>query len=314
MIDWTDRHCRYFHRQLSGRAFLYSEMIVAAAVLRGDTRRLLGFNPAEHDIALQLGGSKPDELAQAARIGQEFGYDEINFNVGCPSGRVQSGHFGASLMAEPGLVAECMAAMAEAVDIPVTIKHRLGIDNQDTEESLDNFVAMVAKTGCRVFIVHARKAWLQGLDPKQNREIPPLDYKRVYRLKRDFPQLEIIINGGILTLDEAQQHLSQLDGVMLGRAAYHEPWLLHGVDACLYGEAETPLTRRDVVEKMILYADRQMQNGARLHHITRHMLGLFHARPGARLWRRHISENAHLPGAGPQVLREALELVEGMAV
>ncbi len=314
MIDWTDRHCRYFHRQLSKRAFLYSEMIVAAAILRGDTGRLLEFDRAEHDIALQLGGSNPDDLAAAARIGQEFGYDEINFNTGCPSDRVQSGHFGAALMAEPELVGECMAAMSESVDIPVTIKHRLGIDDQDTEESLDNFVAVVAKTGCRTFIVHARKAWLQGLDPKQNREIPPLNYERVYRLKRDFPQLEIIINGGILTLDEAHLHLSRLDGVMLGRAAYHEPWLLHGVDSCLYGEPETPLARRDVVEKMITYAGRQMQNGAKLHHITRHMLGLFHARPGARLWRRHISENAHLPGAGPQILREALELVEGMAV
>lgn len=313
MIDWTDRHCRFFHRQISRHAFLYSEMITAAAILRGDTGRLLGFEKAEHPLALQLGGADPQDLASAARIGEEFGYDEINFNVGCPSDKVQNGHFGACLMASPALVAECMAAMREAVAIPVTIKHRLGIDEQDTNETLDKFVETVARSGCRTFIVHARKAWLEGLDPKQNREIPPLDYARVYRLKADFPQLEFILNGGLVSLRDASAPLAHVDGVMLGRAAYHDPYLLSGVDAACFGSAAAAPARRDVVEKMMIYTREQLDRGARLHHITRHMLGLYHARPGARAWRRHISENAHLPGASEKVLGEALEIVESCA-
>ncbi len=313
MIDWTDRHCRYFHRLLTRHAFLYSEMITAAAILHGDVEHLLGFDKSEHKLALQLAGSDPQALAKAARIGETFGYDEINFNVGCPSDRVQEGRFGACLMATPALVAECMGAMREAVQIPVTIKHRLGIDDQDTEGTLDKFVDTVAASGCRTFIVHARKAWLEGLDPKQNREIPPLDYDRVHRLKRDFPELEIIINGGLASLADSQRQLAHVDGVMLGRGAYQEPFLLAAVDAAIY-DAKTPSpTRREVVEKMIAYTQDQMDRGAKLHHITRHMLGLYHARPGARAWRRHISENAHKPGANAEILREALEIVQEQA-
>jgi len=313
MIDWTDRHCRYFHRLLTRHAFLYSEMITAAAILHGDVEHLLGFDKSEHELALQLAGSDPQALAKAARIGETFGYDEINFNVGCPSDRVQEGRFGACLMATPALVAECMGAMREAVQIPVTIKHRLGIDDQDTEGTLDKFVDTVAASGCRTFIVHARKAWLEGLDPKQNREIPPLDYDRVHRLKRDFPELEIIINGGLASLADSQRQLAHVDGVMLGRGAYQEPFLLAAVDAAIY-DAKTPSpTRREVVEKMIAYTQDQMDRGAKLHHITRHMLGLYHARPGARAWRRHISENAHKPGANAEILREALEIVQEQA-
>ncbi len=288
MIDWTDRHCRYFHRLLSARARLYTEMIVASAVLRGDAAHLLQFNDCEHPVALQLGGADPAELAAAARIGAEFGYDEINLNVGCPSDKVQSGRFGACLMAEPALVGECVAAMRGAVSVPVTVKHRLGIDEQDTGARLDRFVEILSQAGCDTLIVHARKAWLNGLDPKQNREIPPLDYQRVYRLKQDFPQLRIVLNGGITDLDQAADHLSHVDGVMLGRAAYQTPYLLAGVDEKLFGAGRPPL-RGKVAEAMLDYIERHMATGGRANHVTRHMLGLYHGRPGARMWRRRLS-------------------------
>ena len=311
MIDWTDRHCRMFHRVLSRRARLYTEMIAAAAVLHGDAERLLAFDPAERPLALQLGGSDPQELARAARIGEDFGYDEINLNVGCPSDKVQSGRFGACLMASPEQVAACVAAMRAAVRIPVTVKHRLGIDDQDTEETLDRFVATVAAGGCRLFIVHARKAWLEGLDPKQNREIPPLDHGRVHRLKRDHPELDVVLNGGIGSLAEAQTCLAQVDGVMLGRAAYQTPWLLGGVDDHLFGEDNPAASRHEAVEAYLPYMERQLAAGVPLHHMTRHMLGLFHGRPGARQWRRHLSENAHRAGAGTEVVRTALAPMAG---
>ncbi len=310
MIDWTDRHCRMFHRILSRHAHLYTEMVAAAAVLHGDTARLLAFDPAERPLALQLGGSDPRELARAARIGEEFGYDEINLNVGCPSDKVQSGRFGACLMASPERVAECVAALRAALHIPVTVKHRLGIDDQDTEETLDRFVSTVAAGGCRVFIVHARKAWLHGLDPKQNREIPPLDHNRVHRLKRDHPGLEFVLNGGIGSLAAAKDCLAHVDGAMLGRAAYQAPWLLAGVDRQLFGVDNPVTSRQEAVIAFLPYMERQRAAGVPLHHMTRPMLGLFHGQPGARHWRRHISENAHRPGAGVQVVRAALEQMD----
>jgi tRNA-dihydrouridine synthase A len=306
MLDWTDRHCRYFLRQISRHSWLYTEMITTAAILRGDRERLLGFHPDEAPLALQLGGSDPLELARCARIGAERGYAEINLNVGCPSDRVQSGRFGACLMAEPALVAEGVAAMVTAVAIPVTVKCRIGIDEQEDYDSFANFVATVAQAGCRTFIIHARKAWLQGLSPKQNRDIPPLRYDWVYRLKREFPSLEIIINGGIRSLDEAQLHLKQVDGVMLGREAYHNPWLLADVDWRVYGDDHPVLDRAAIVRAMLPYLEAQLAGGTYLKHVTRHMLGLFQGRPGARAWRRHLSENAHRPGAGLRVVEDAL--------
>ena len=310
MIDWTDRHCRFFHRVLSRHARLYSEMIVASAILRGDTERLLGFRPEEHPVALQIGGSDPVELASAARIGAEFGYDEINLNVGCPSDKVQSGRFGACLMADPVLVGECVAAMREAVSVPVTVKHRLGIDDQDTEKSLDRFVQAQKDAGCKILIVHARKAWLSGLDPKQNREIPPLDYQRVCRLKQDFPDLTIIMNGGIVGLDEAAHHLKYLDGVMLGRAAYQKPYILAKVDTELFEAKEPVINRREAVETMLPYIDDHLSRGGRMHHVTRHMLGLYHGRPGARLWRQRLSAGPDHETKGVELLRSAMEEVE----
>lgn len=305
MMDGTDRHCRYFHRLLSRRARLYTEMITAEAAIHGDRDYLLGFDPSEHPAALQLGGSDPAKLANAARIGEGFGYDEINLNVGCPSDRVQSGAFGACLMKTPDLVADCVAAMREAVDIPVTVKCRIGVDDQDPEESLFGFVERVADAGCEVFIVHARKAWLQGLSPKENRTIPPLDYDLVRRLKKERPELVIVLNGGIETVRDSALHLQDFDGVMLGRAAYGAPYLLSEVDGLLFGENDAPPSREDAVRRMSEYVKRQFELGVRPHAVTRHMLGLYHGAPGARAWRRFISENA--PSARSDILDRALE-------
>jgi tRNA-dihydrouridine synthase A len=309
MMDWTDRHCRYFHRLLSRHARLYTEMLTSDAVLHGDRERLLGFDPTEQPIALQLGGSDPAALAHCARIGAEFGYAEINLNAGCPSDRVQSGRFGACLMAEPALVADCVAAMRAAVEIPVTVKTRIGIDDQDSYDVLAAFVDHIAAAGCRTIIVHARKAWLQGLSPRQNREIPPLEYPRVYRLKRDFPQLSIIINGGIVDLEAVNGHLERVDGVMLGRAAYQNPYLLAEVDQRLFA-GPPPRSRRAVVEALLPYVERQLLRGERLQAMVRHVLGLYQGQPGARHWRRYLSEHAHRRGAGVGVLVEALHRVE----
>jgi tRNA-dihydrouridine synthase A len=311
MMDWTDRHCRFFHRLLTRRALLYTEMVTAEAVLHGDRGRLLGFSPAEHPVALQLGGSGPAKLAEAAAIGADFGYDEINLNVGCPSDRVQEGRFGACLMAEPELVADCVAAMQVRVAVPVTVKCRIGIDDQDSEADLERFVSAVAGAGCRTFMVHARKAWLQGLSPKENREVPPLDYGRVYRLKAAHPELEIVINGGIGSLAEAEAHLAHVDGVALGRAAYQNPYLLAEVDRRLLGAATTPPSRREAIEALLPYAERHVRAGGRLNNIVRHILGLYHGQPRARAFRRHLSERAPREGAGADVLREALRLMEG---
>lgn len=314
MLDWTDRHCRYLLRLISRHALLYTEMVTTGALLHGDGARHLDFDEAEHPVALQLGGSDPAALAGCARMGAEWGYDEINLNVGCPSDRVQNGRFGACLMAEPGLVAECVAAMAGAVEIPVTVKHRIGIDDLDSYDALVRFVATVAGAGCRTFIVHARKAWLQGLSPKENREIPPLRYDLVYALKRDFPALEIILNGGIAGLEDAARHLEWVDGVMVGRAAYHDPWLLAEVDRRLYGDGHAVPTPHGVVEAYLPYVERQLEAGVPLTCMTRHLLGLFAGRPGARRWRRVLSEGAHRPGTGPELIRAALREVPPEAI
>ena len=309
MMEWTDRHCRVFLRQLTAHALLYTEMVTSGAVVHGDRERLLGFDACEHPVALQIGGSDPRELAEAARIGADFGYDEINLNIGCPSDRVRSGRFGACLMAEPDLVAASVTAMAGAVALPVTVKCRIGIDDQDSEADLDRFVRAVADAGCRTVVVHARKAWLQGLSPKQNREVPPLDYGRVHRLKQAHPELEIVINGGIATLDDAEAHLRRVDGVMLGRAAYHTPYLLAEVDRRLYGAASPAPTRGEALERFLPYVERKLGEGVRLHQMTRHILGLFQGQPGARAFRRHLSERACRPGADADVLRAAARLV-----
>jgi tRNA-dihydrouridine synthase A len=311
MMEWTDRHCRYFLRLISRRTFLYTEMVTADAVLYGDRERVLGFSPQEHPVGLQLGGSDPDKLARAAGIGADFGYDEINLNIGCPSDRVQSGRFGACLMSEPSLVAESVAAMRAAVILPVTVKCRIGIDDQDAEESLDRFIDTVAQAGCKTFIVHARKAWLEGLSPKENREVPPLDYARVYRLRDAHPELEIILNGGIGSLEEAATHLAHVDGVALGRAAYQNPYLLAEVDGRLFGESRPAPTRREALEALIPYVQRHLDRGGRLNNVTRHILGLYHGRPRARAFRRHLSERAPREGAGIEVLREAIGIAEG---
>jgi tRNA-dihydrouridine synthase A len=313
MMDWTDRHCRFFHRLLGARARLYTEMVTADAILHGDRERLLGFSAQEHPVALQLGGSDPGKLARAAAIGADWGYDEINLNVGCPSDRVQDGRFGACLMAEPQVVADCVAAMRARVPgrVPVTVKCRIGIDDQDSEAALERFVATVAAAGCRTFIVHARKAWLQGLSPKQNRDVPPLDYGRVRRLKALHPELTIVINGGIGSLDEAEAHLAHVDGVALGRAAYQTPYLLAEVDRRLYGATSAPVSRRAAIEALIPYADQHLRSGGRINNIARHILGLYHGQPRARAFRRHLSERAPRDGAGTEVLEEALQLMEG---
>ena len=313
MMDWSDRHCRFFHRQVTKRALLYTEMVTAQAIRHGDRRRLIGFDPREQPVALQIGGSDPKLLAEAARWGEDFGYAEINLNVGCPSDRVQEGRFGACLMAEPDLVAEAVAAMRAAVTVAVTVKCRIGIDDQDEDEDLDRFVRQVAKTGCSTFIVHARKAWLEGLSPRENREIPPLNYERVYRLKRAHPELVVVVNGGIASLAEAQAHLAHVDGVMLGRAAYHMPWILADVDRRIFGEAAVAQTRADVVDRMKAYIAAELAKAPGIARITRHMLGLFHGEPGGRAWRRIISENAHRPGAGVDLLDVALAAVAAQA-
>jgi len=309
MMDWTDRHCRFFHRLLTRRARLTTEMIVADAVIHGDRERLLGFSPEEHPLAIQLGGSDPAKLAAAARIAADYGYDEINLNVGCPSDRVQSGIFGACLMREPALVGECAAAMKAAVGVPVTVKCRLGVDEQDPEAALDALADTVIAAGVDGLWVHARKAWLQGLSPKENREVPPLDHGRVHRLKARLPATFIGINGGVRTLDDVESHLGKVDGVMLGRVAYEEPAMLAGIDARIYGEAATPPDPREVVDEMIAYAGGALARGARLSHITRHMLGIFNGHPGARRWRRILSTEAVRPGAGVDIIRTALAAV-----
>ncbi|PSJ64269.1 tRNA dihydrouridine(20/20a) synthase DusA [Kumtagia ephedrae] len=309
MMDWTDRHCRFFHRQLTRRALLYTEMIVADAAIHGERQRLLGFHPAEHPTALQLGGSDPHKLAEAARIGEAFGYDEINLNCGCPSDRVQSGTFGACLMKTPALVAACVAAMKRAVNVPVTVKCRIGVDEQDPEPALDTLADAVFAAGADALWVHARKAWLQGLSPKENRDIPPLDYGRVYRLKRRLPQKFIGINGGIQTVAEAKAHLGHVDGVMLGRAAYHVPAILADVDALVDADP-APVDFAALLETMAAYADAHIAAGGRLAHVTRHMVGLFHGRPGARRFRQILSTEATRPGADSAVLRRAFAAVE----
>ena len=313
MMDWTDRHCRVFHRLMSRRARLYTEMLTTGAIIHGDRRRLLGFDPSEHPVALQLGGSDPADLATAAKIGEDFGYDEINLNVGCPSDRVKDGRFGACLMAEPALVADGVAAMKREVKIPVTVKCRIGIDDQDPEIALDELARGVVAAGADALIVHARKAWLNGLSPKENRDIPPLDYDRVYRLKAALPNVPIIINGGIASVAEAKRHLDHVDGVMLGRAAYQEPWRLLDVDPQVFGEAAPHATMKDVFTAMFPYIEDQLAQGTRLHSMTRHFVGAFHGVPGARAFRRHLAENGVRPGAGVDVLRDAIARVEGRA-
>lgn len=312
MMEWTDRHCRFFHRLLTRRALLYTEMVTAAAVLRGDRARLLRFDPAEHPVALQLGGCEPEDLAAAARICADFGYDEINLNVGCPSDRVQDGRFGACLMAEPMLVGDCIAAMKAAVSVPVTVKCRIGIDDQNPEHALDAMARAVAGAGADALIVHARKAWLDGLSPRENRDVPPLDYDRVYRLKQSLTALPVVINGGIGTIAAAATHLDHVDGVMMGRAAYQEPWRLLAVDPALFGgEAPAP-SPRAAAENLVPYLEREVAAGVRLYAVVRHVLGLFHAVPGARAFRRHLAEEAVKPGAGAQVFRDALaKLMDG---
>jgi tRNA-dihydrouridine synthase A len=309
MIDWTDRHCRYFHRQLTRRARLYTEMIVADAVIHGDRARLLGFDAAEHPVALQLGGSDPGKLAEAARIGADFGYDEINLNCGCPSDRVQSGTFGACLMRTPGVVGRCVEAMKRAVEVPVTVKCRIGVDDQDIEAALDDLADAVFSAGCDGLWVHARKAWLQGLSPKENREIPPLDYGRVRRLKVRLPERFVGINGGIASLADAAAHLDELDGVMLGRAAYQTPALLAGIDALIAGDAAREPDLFALAAPMAAHAERHMRAGGRLSHVTRHMVGLFHGRPGARRFRQILSDEANRPDAGVEVLHRAFAAV-----
>ncbi|MDP3175832.1 MAG: tRNA dihydrouridine(20/20a) synthase DusA [Phenylobacterium sp.] len=310
MMDWTDRHCRVLHRALTSRALLYTEMLTAQAVLHGDRARLLGFDACEHPVALQLGGSDPELLAEAARLGEAEGYDEINLNVGCPSDRVQSGRFGACLMREPELVAECMAAIGAAVSVPVTVKCRIGVDDQDPEESLFSLVDLCAQAGVRTFVVHARKAWLKGLSPKENRDVPPLDYGLVYRLKAERPELTIGINGGIASLEEARTHLEHVDAVMLGRAAYHTPALLGDVDAEVFG-GDVRIDAFEAVERYRPYMARELARGVHLPAMARHMLGLFHGAPGARAWRRILTVEGVKPGAGLEVLDAALAAVAG---
>ena len=309
MMDWTDRHCRYFLRLISRRVLLYTEMIPAGAIIHGDRARFLAFDPAERPLALQLGGAAPDELATCAEAAAAAGFDEVNLNVGCPSDRVQNARFGACLMAEPDLVGRCVAAMTQASGLPATVKTRTGIDARDSYADLKGFVETVAAAGCRSFTIHARKAWLQGLSPKQNRELPPLQYERVYHLKQDLPGLEIVINGGITSLDETEAHLARVDGAMIGRAAYQNPWILADADYRVFGESSQQLERESVVRNLLPYVARQCARGVPVKAITRHILGLYNGLPGARAWRRHLSKSAHRPGAGPEVIEAALDLV-----
>lgn len=314
MMDWTDRHCRVFHRLMTRRARLYTEMLTTGAIIHGDRQRLLGFDASEHPVALQLGGSNPRDLASCAKIGEDFGYDEINLNVGCPSDRVKDGRFGACLMAEPELVAQGVRAMKDAVKIPITVKCRIGIDDQDPEVALDTLARNVVAAGADALIVHARKAWLNGLSPKENRDIPLLDYDRVYRLKAAMPGVPIIINGGVAGIAEAKRHLAHVDGVMLGRAAYQDPWRLLEVDPVLFGEPAPHVSMKHVFEAMTPYIEGQLSRGTRLHSITRHFVGAFHGVPGARAFRRHLAENGVKAGAGVSVLRDAVALVGDQAM
>ena len=310
MMDWTDRHYRYFLRLVSRHVHLYTEMITSAALLRGDRDHLLAFDASEHPLAIQLGGSDPQELARCAAWAEQSGFDEINLNVGCPSDRVQSGRFGACLMLEPERVAACVAAMRQAVSVPVTVKTRIGVDEHDSYAELTRFVSLLQDAGLERLIVHARKAWLQGLSPKQNRELPPLRYDWVYQLKKDFPSLDIHVNGGVKTLAEVDTHLERVDGVMIGRAAYHNPYLLADIDRRYAGDVEPPPSRHQIIERLLPYIEVELSRGTRLPQITRHILGLFQGRPGARAWRRTLSERAHQNGAGIDVLEQALACVQ----
>ncbi len=305
MLDWTDRYCRYFLRLISRHTLLYTEMVTTGAILHGDRARFLDFDVSEHPLALQLGGSEPDDLARCARLGEQWGYDEINLNVGCPSDRVQSGSFGACLMLTPEVVADAVKAMRDAVDIEVTVKHRIGVDEQDSYEALRDFVGRVSEAGCASFIVHARKAWLQGLSPKENREIPPLSYETVHRLKRDFPHLTFVINGGITSLGQAEEQLAFVDGVMIGREAYQNPWILAEADRRIFGDPSPAPDRHQVIERLLPYAERMLSRGVPLNRVTRHILGLFHGCPGARRFRRVLSEGAHLPAADSRLIVQA---------
>lgn len=308
MMDWSDRFCRQFWRGLTRRARLYTEMVTTGALIHGDRERLLAFDPAvEHPVALQLGGSGPADLARCARFAEDAGYDEVNLNCGCPSDRVQNGAFGACLMARPDLVADCVRAMRDACAIPVTVKHRIGIDDMESYGEFRDFVGTVADGGCGVFIVHARKAWLKGLSPKENREVPPLNYPWVYRLKAEFPTLTVVLNGGLDSVESSREHLATLDGIMLGRAAYQDPWQLARVDSTLFGAADPAATPEEALLALFPYLERELAAGTPLNHITRHVLGLFSGRPGARRFRRHLSENAHRPGAGADTLRDAMD-------
>ncbi|KJS45669.1 MAG: hypothetical protein VR70_00345 [Rhodospirillaceae bacterium BRH_c57] len=310
MMDWTDRHERVFLRGLTRHALLYTEMVVTGAILFGDKGRHLDFDAVEHPLALQLGGSDPADLARCARIAEEWGYDEVNLNVGCPSDRVSAGRFGACLMAEPALVADCVRAMQDATALPVTVKHRIGIDDLDSHDHLRRFIDTVADGGCQTFIIHARKAWLQGLSPKQNREIPPLRHDIVHRIKGEYPHLTIVLNGGLKTIADCAEHLTAVDGCMIGRAAYETPYMLAEADSVLFGAAPPPPTRRQVVERFLPYVQAWLDDGIPLNRMTRHILGLYQGCPGARSWRRHLSENAHLPDAGVEVIQTALDKVE----
>ncbi|MFT6286925.1 MAG: tRNA-dihydrouridine synthase A [Alcanivorax sp.] len=313
MMDWSDHHCRFFWRLLSKQALLYTEMVTTGALIHGDRDRFLHFNAEEHPIALQLGGSNPTDLATCAGWAETWGYDEVNLNCGCPSDRVQSGMFGACLMAQPQLVADGVKAMKDACDIPVTVKHRIGIDDMESYQELLDFIGPVADAGCAVFIVHARKAWLKGLSPKQNREVPPLNYPWVYQLKQDLPALSIVLNGGIQTLEDCQSHLEHVDGVMIGREAYQNPWLLAQVDGLIFGADNPADSRQQVIEALLPYVDDHLAAGGQLNHITRHVLGLFQGQPGAKKFRRHLSENGYKKGAGLEVLREAYRYVPAQA-
>ena len=311
MLDWTDRHCRFFHRLLAPDALLYTEMVTTGALIHGDRERHLAFSSEEHPLALQLGGSDPADLSTCARMAQEAGYDEVNLNVGCPSDRVQRGRFGACLMLEPALVRDCIAAMQDAVDIPVTVKSRLGVDDHDSYAFFSDFIGTVAESGCRTFIVHARKAWLTGLSPKQNRDVPPLHYDRVLNLKKEHPELEVILNGGISTVEQVRSHLEHFDGVMLGRAAYHDPWMLARLQGELFGRQGLS-GREQVVHAMSDYLEREVASGTPVKHVSRHMLGLFQGMPGAKRWRRYISENAHLDPSNARLLEEALSHLQAV--
>lgn len=310
MLDWTDRYCRFFFRLLSKHARLYTEMVTTGALIHGDRARHLDFNKEEHPVALQLGGSQPLALAQCAKMAEEWGYDEVNLNVGCPSDRVQGGNFGACLMLNPELVADCVQAMQEAVKIPITVKHRIGVDEVDSYDALLKFVDLSASRGCETFIVHARKAWLKGLSPKENREIPPLHYDVAYRLKQDFPQLNIVVNGGIASMADCHTHLKQLDGVMLGREIYHNPYFLALVDAELFADQHSVPSRLEVIQQMISYIEREKLNQVPFKHIARHLLGLYHQQPGARSFRRHLSENMPRKDSGIELLLQAAAFVK----